>query len=255
MTAADLRARRRCWLFDFDAQGGPAGRRGARLHRRRRDLRPAARLDAAPAAGAHARGRVRPQRPGRRAARDRLHRVDQAARLRPRRRRCCCSSSSSASASSSASRVGWARRPGRSGARSSRPPASTRSPRWRRPRWPSAAPTRCTARASSPSTSPGWCSAPARSPPSRRSPPSTRAWPGSRSSAMFLTLGLLVFPSPARRRRGRGHRARARGRRRRAAAGGRSRRRCSRTSRGASASSSAGPACAARCRSCSRPSR
>ena len=101
-----------------------------------------------------------------------------AARLRLRRRRCCCSCASSASGSRSAWRsAGSGSR--RSAARSSPPPASTRWRRWRSPRSRSAAPTRCTARASSPSTSPGSRSARPRSPPSRRSPPSTRASRGS----------------------------------------------------------------------------
>ena len=56
-------------------QARAAGRRGPRVDRRRGDLRAAAHLDAAAAAGAHAGGRVGPQRPGRRAARARADRV------------------------------------------------------------------------------------------------------------------------------------------------------------------------------------
>ena len=51
-------------------------------HRRRRGLRRPARIDAAAAPGADARGRVRRQRPGRDPARDRVHRGDPARRLR-----------------------------------------------------------------------------------------------------------------------------------------------------------------------------
>ena len=119
---------------------------------------------------------------------------DQAARLRLRRR-AAAARAPARDRPRGRPRHRLARRPGASGARSSRPPGSTRWPRWRSPRSRSAAPTRCTARASSPSTSPGSCSARPRSRPSRRSPPSTRAWRGSRRSGMFLTLGLLVFPS------------------------------------------------------------
>ena len=75
------------------AARGPAARRDPLLDRRRGDLRDPARVDAAPAPGAHARGRVGLQRPGRGPARPRVHRVDPAARLRPRRHGRCCSCS------------------------------------------------------------------------------------------------------------------------------------------------------------------
>ena len=134
-------------------------------------------------------------------------------RLRRRRhaRSCSCSRSGSASRSARCS----AASPGLPAAsRGSPPPASTRSRRSRWPRWPSVAPTSCTARASSPSTWPGWRSAARRLRPSARSPRSTRGWPGWRRSAMFLVLGLLVFPSrSARSRQGHVARAHRRGRR------------------------------------------
>ena len=132
----------------------PAGRRGAGEHRRRGDLRAAAQLDAAAAVGARARGRVRPQRPGRRAAGARADPVHQRPDLRLRRRR---AAARAPARDRHAGRRGGrlARQCRRSDARSSRPPGSTRWRRWRSPRSRSAAPTRCTARASSPSTSPG----------------------------------------------------------------------------------------------------
>ena len=63
------------------AAAGAAARLDRGRHRRRGRVRGAARLDAAAAAGAHARGRVGPQRPDRDPARDRLHRGDPGARL------------------------------------------------------------------------------------------------------------------------------------------------------------------------------
>jgi cell volume regulation protein A len=60
------------------AARGAARRRDPQLDRRRGDLRAAARVDAAPPPGPHARGRVGLQRPDRRAARPGLHRVDRA---------------------------------------------------------------------------------------------------------------------------------------------------------------------------------
>ena len=73
------------WLLGFSTLEGlllgvdPGG------DRRRRDLRPAARLHAAAPARTHARGRVWPQRPGRDPARARVHRLDPEAGLRRRR--------------------------------------------------------------------------------------------------------------------------------------------------------------------------
>ena len=174
-------------------QGRPAGRRGPREHGRRGDLRAAAQLDAAAAARAHARGRVGPQRPRGRPARARADRVHQAARLRPRRRDAAARAPARDRARG---RRGWSAGSAcrRSSARSSRPRGSTRSPRWRSRRSRSAAPTRCTARASSPSTWPGSRSA-------RRAIPAQQtitafhqglAWVAQ--VGMFLTLGLLVFP-------------------------------------------------------------
>ena len=60
-------------------------RRRDRRHRLGGDLRRAAPLDPREAPGALARGRVGDERPGRPAARDRLHRMDPGARLRARR--------------------------------------------------------------------------------------------------------------------------------------------------------------------------
>ena len=116
-------------LFRARAAGGAAARLDGGRHRRRGHLRRAARLDAAPPARAHARGRVGHQRPDRDPARDRLHRGAPGRHLRARgraaagraraldrlrrrprgrrRRRCC---------SCAASRC--------------RPPACTRSRRW-----------------------------------------------------------------------------------------------------------------------------
>ena len=62
----------------------PDRRRGDRRDRLGGDLRGAARLDAAPAGRADARGRVRPQRPGRGAARHRIHLAARGPRLRDR---------------------------------------------------------------------------------------------------------------------------------------------------------------------------
>ena len=90
LCAADLRARGGP-AVRLRRSGGPAARRGARVHGRRRDLRPAARIDAAAPARAHARGRVRPRRPGRRAAGDRL--IDWiSSRATASATWCCCSS-------------------------------------------------------------------------------------------------------------------------------------------------------------------
>ena len=78
---SDHRARGRLALRPERSRGAPA-RLDHRLHRRRRGLLDPARLDAAPPARSHARGRGRLQRPGGGAAGDRLHRVDRYARLR-----------------------------------------------------------------------------------------------------------------------------------------------------------------------------
>ena len=107
--AGDLRhARHRCHLrlrggvaVRPEHARGHAARRHHLLHRRRGHLRAAARVDAAPQARAHARGRGRLQRPGGRPARGGLHRVDPAAGLRRARHARCCSSPRWGSARSS----------------------------------------------------------------------------------------------------------------------------------------------------------
>ena len=77
------------------AARGAAARLDGGRHRRRRHLRRAARLDAAPQAGSHARGRVGHQRPDRDPARGRLHRGDPETRATGSRTRCCWSCASS----------------------------------------------------------------------------------------------------------------------------------------------------------------
>ena len=128
ITAVDRRAVAAAWIFDLSTLEGLLVGVDRRGHRRRRDLRRAARLDARAPARAHARGRVGPQRPGRRAARGRLHRLDPEARLR----RCSTWSGFFAELgdrrSRSGSRSGWPRS-GCSSASTSRRPASTRSRR------------------------------------------------------------------------------------------------------------------------------
>ena len=224
-------------------------------HGRRGDLRAAAQLDAAPAAGAHARGRVGPQRPGRRAAGARADRVHQAARLRLRRR---------AAAARAPARDRPRGRPRRRLARRSQ--AFRRAQLATAGLYPVASLAIAALAFGGADTLHGSgflavylagldARLGARSPPSRRSPPSTRA------SAWVAQLGDVPharparLPVPARRHRARGHRARARGRGRRAAAGGDPGDAVRALQRGASGSCSAGPACAGRSRSCSRPSR
>ena len=70
------------WLFDLTTLEGLLLGAIARRHRRRGHLRAAARVHAPAPPGTDARGRGRVQRPDRDPARDRLHRVDPAARLR-----------------------------------------------------------------------------------------------------------------------------------------------------------------------------
>ena len=103
-------------------------------HRRRRRVRRAARLDAAAQDRAHARGRVRRQRPDRRAARARLHRGDQARRLRARSTRSGWPSSElaiGAAVGLAVGGLGVLRAAARDAARR---PACTRWPRSRSPR-------------------------------------------------------------------------------------------------------------------------
>ena len=70
------------WLFDLSTLEGLLLGAVLVVDRRRGDLRAAARLDARAQARPDARGRVRPQRPDGRPARARLHRVAQPSRLR-----------------------------------------------------------------------------------------------------------------------------------------------------------------------------
>ena len=173
---------------------GPAAGLDRGLHRQRRDLLGAARVEHRPAAGPHARGRVGLQRPGGDRAGARASSSTSSSpttasadmlllsrrRARHRRRRRARSS------------AGWRCSP--SSAPRSRPPASTRWPRSPRRRWPSAWPTSPTARASSPCT---WrrLMLGSASIPSRRTVVDFHdglAWVSQ--IALFLTLGLLVNP-------------------------------------------------------------
>ena len=214
-----------------------------------------ARVDARAAAGAHARGRGRLQRPGRRPARARLHRLDPGARLRRSSTwswlfvaeigdRRAVGLVVGRAGRRGAARVRLATRrpvPGRlaGGRARSRSALADVAPRLGLPR-------RLPRR-------PGARHAPA-SPPSARSSRSTTGSPGWRRSAMFFMLGLLVFPRQlgdvavegtvlalvlvARRPAARAFVATR-----------------VRASRCAERSCSAGRACAARCPSCSRRSR
>ena len=243
------------WLLfdDFDLKEGLLVGRGPREHGRRGDLRAAAQLDAATEAGARARGRVGPQRPGRRPARARADRVHQHARLRPRRR--------AAAARPPARHRARGRRAGRLARRAGVPAraardrgpvpgrvAGDRRARVRRRRHaarlglPRRLPRRARARL-------GRDPRPADD---HRVPPGPRVGRPGRDVPHARPARL---PAPAGRDRGsrarcsRSSPRRSRGRWRS------SRPRCSRSSASASGSCSAGPACAARSRSCSRRSR
>ncbi len=176
---ADHGRRRDLALRPRDARG-PDRRLGRGGHRQCRDLRRAARLAPAPAAGAGARGRVGYERSRRAAARDRVHRLDRGARLRRRRHGRRAGGQAGDRAVCGLASAG--RRGGRFGTSTCRARGSTRSPRSRRRRSPTGSRRSCTARASSPSTSPRSDSAPARSRRSGPRSPSTRGCPGSRRS-------------------------------------------------------------------------
>ena len=236
------------------AARGPAARRDPLLDRRRRDLRAAARLDAAPAPGAHARGRVGLQRPDRRPARPRVHRVDPAARLR--HRRTCSSSSSrrSGSASRSACAIGWlavqAFQRARLATAGLYPVASL-------------ATAGLAFGLADALHGSGFLAvylaglalgggADPRQADDHRVPRRARLGRAARDVPHARPARL---PEPARRRRARGRRARARRRRRRPAAGGGRRHAPVRLQRRRAARPRAGRACAARCPWCSRRSR
>ncbi len=237
----------------LDARGD-AARRDHLVHRRRGDLRAPARVDAPPPAGAHARGRGRLQRPGRRPARDRLHRVDPAARLRRARHGSCCSCARWGSARSSGSRVGSAGGP-------RAPPHAAREP--------GPVPGR-DAVDGGPRVRRGGHAARLRLP--RRVPrrPGARLGPHpGEADGDGLPRGARVgradrdvprarparLPERARRRVARGHRARADPRVRRAAAARVPGDRVRPLHRGRARRARAGRGCAAPCRWCSRPSR
>ena len=207
------------------AARGAAARLDRGRHRRRGRVRGPARIDAAAAARAHARGRVRHQRPDRDPARDRLHRGAPATRASGSPTRCCWRSCElsigfvvglavAGLAVLFLRRVHAAVRrpvPGRLG--------RDRGARLRR------APSRSTARASSPCTSPGSCSgtrldagaAHDRHLPRRaRVGRPARAVPHRSACSSSRPSSIEIIP--------RGHRDRDRHRGRRAAAGGAARR-------------------------------
>ena len=129
---------RRALAAGPDAAAGPARRRDRVRDRRRGDLRAAARVDAQAPPRAHARGRGRHERPGRRAARARLHRVDPASRTTACSTWRCCSSQQLGIGARRRRRRRLAGRAGVPPRASSRPAGCTRSPRWRSSRSPSA---------------------------------------------------------------------------------------------------------------------
>ena len=168
---------------------------------------------------AHAGGRVGHQRPDRDPARDRLHRGDRGPDVRARGR---AAAGGARAVDRLRGRPGGRRRGGAVPA--PRAPAvrrpATRSRRWRPARSRSAPRSRCTGRASWPCSSPGSCSAPP-STPARRTIITFHdglAWVAQ--LGLFLTLGLLVFPTRAGRHRAQGGGDRARDRGGRAAARG-----------------------------------
>ena len=160
------------------------------------------------AARAHARGRGGHERPDRGAARARLHRVGAAPRLRASPTCCCCSPSSSGSASSPASPSAGCRA-GRSSRCSSPRPASTRSRRSprRRSSFGSAAALHGSGFLAVYLT--GLALGTGNLPAKRTVTAFHEGLAWVAQLGMFLTLGLLVFPSELRRGRREGDAARA----------------------------------------------
>ena len=199
----DHRLRGRVAVRPLDARG-PAARRDPLLDRRRGRLLAAARHRPAPQAVAHARGRGRLQRPDRRAARDRLHRLDQGAAATARRHARAVRPAARASGSSSAWPFGRLSRcwPSGRAALLARPlPGRVAGDGRARVRLG-----RRAARLRLPRRLPRGARARHRQHPRQahgdRVPRGARV--GRRSSAMFLTLGLLVFPSALLECRARG---------------------------------------------------
>ncbi len=215
---------------------GTAARLDRGRDRQRRDLLRPARFDDASGGSRRPRGRVRSERPGRGAARDRVHRLDHAAGLRDRRHGRAVRRAARRSAAAIGLVVGQLAVARAARAAPLVEPGSTRSPRSPPPRSPTASRRPRTARASSRSTWPGLAVGGARIPARRTIDEFHAGIAWVSQIVLFITLGLLVVPPPARERRGRGARDRRRADRRSPA-------RSPRSSRPASAASR----CARRC--------